>query len=188
MSHDQVNKGRETQDLAQKTIEHPTDVEDNRPLDSGDEFEHIANSPDIKLKSIDIDEKFTGKRKHHDEIQDDNSGTGHKAIPKKKTTVQQNSYGTLDTSEISNQRDMAVQLANDMKNAFLKFQNNFQNLQRPPSAESERSSRSVASIRSQRFVKLRKVSVPGDKDQLIQSLRAENAKKDERIAELERQL
>jgi len=85
LSHDHVNQ-RETQDIAQKTIEHPTDVEDNKLQDSSDEFDHYANSPDIKLKSIDIDDNLTNKQKSkkvdHD-ISDDNSGTGHKAMPKK---------------------------------------------------------------------------------------------------------
>ena len=73
-------------DIAQKTIEHPTDVEDNRPLETDDEFEHMQNSPDIKLKSIEVDEKFTGRKKHDEEIHD-NSGTGHKAIPKKNVNL-----------------------------------------------------------------------------------------------------
>jgi hypothetical protein len=85
-----VNQARETQDIAQKTIEHPTDVEDNKMQESSDEFEHYANSPDIKLKSIDIDDNFTNKnktKKIDDDISDDNSGTGHKAMPKKSNMV-----------------------------------------------------------------------------------------------------
>lgn len=71
-------------------------MEDNKQEDS-DEFEAYANSPDIKLKSIDIDETFTKKKPNDDGISDDNSGTGHKAIPKK-NLVAQNSYGTEASS------------------------------------------------------------------------------------------
>ena len=104
LSHDHVNQARETQDIAQKTIEHPTDVEDNKGQESSDEFEHYnAGSPDIKLKSIDIDETFTNNKKNKnkkidDGISDDNSGTGHKAMPKKVNPVMQNSYGTEASS------------------------------------------------------------------------------------------
>ena len=84
LSQDHVNKDRATP-LAQKTIEQPTDVEDAQDgYDDRSDFEHMNNSPDIRLKSIDIDETFTANRQKgvtkFDDLQaDDNSGTGHKA-------------------------------------------------------------------------------------------------------------
>jgi len=52
------------QDNNQKTIEHPTDVEDenNDDFDNNTEFEHINASPDIKLKSIEVDDDFSSKK------------------------------------------------------------------------------------------------------------------------------
>ena len=51
------------QDNNQKTIEHPTDIEDaNNDFDNNTEFEHINNSPDIKLKSIEVDDDFSSKK------------------------------------------------------------------------------------------------------------------------------
>lgn len=68
--------------LHKKTIEQPTDVEDaDANFDNASDFDHFNNSPDIKLKSIDIDDDFRGQHRDNDES-DDNSGTGHKAKPK----------------------------------------------------------------------------------------------------------
>jgi len=60
LTHDDAKRQAHTIDNAQKTIEHPTDVEDahNDFDNNSDDFEHINQSPDIKLKSIDIDENF----------------------------------------------------------------------------------------------------------------------------------
>lgn len=62
LSQDHVNKRKE--DPNQKTIEHPTDVEDGNDDEYEDHsnFDHINGSPDIKLKSIEIDDEVTGKR------------------------------------------------------------------------------------------------------------------------------
>ena len=49
------------EDTNNKTIEHPTDIEDCNDGDGDSEFEVINNSPDAKLKSIDVDESFCGK-------------------------------------------------------------------------------------------------------------------------------
>ena len=58
LSQDHVNKDRQTP-LAQKTIEQPTDDENaNDYMDDQTDFDHINNSPDIRLKSIDIDDTF----------------------------------------------------------------------------------------------------------------------------------
>ena len=108
LSQDHANQGRLI-DNNQNTIEHPTDIEDNKfdPEQSRDfsEFEHLNQSPDIKLKSIEIDDELTGKRqkKRDGEPQQlldidefDNSETGHKAS--KKTNVQSNSYGSQNSS------------------------------------------------------------------------------------------
>lgn len=54
------------QDKNQKTIEHPTDIEDANNYESNTEFEHVGPSPDIKLKSIEVDEEFMNKGKHYD--------------------------------------------------------------------------------------------------------------------------
>ena len=79
-------------DTANKTIEHPTDVEDGDDLgiyDDPSEFDHINQSPDIKLRSIEVDNDLTGRRQKPLGNQgagvdsdgkseaDDNSGTGH---------------------------------------------------------------------------------------------------------------
>lgn len=108
LSHDHVNKDRQT-DLAKKTIEQPTDVDDAQEyLDDPSDFDHVNNqSPDIRLKSIDIDDTFTANRQkandQFDDVEaDDNSGTGHKAQKTKSTSKQtnksslimQNSYGS----------------------------------------------------------------------------------------------
>ena len=55
------------------------------------DFDHVNNqSPDIRLKSIDIDDKFSAARhksaKQHLDEMDDGSGTGHKAQKTKSTT------------------------------------------------------------------------------------------------------
>jgi len=62
LTHDHAKQRiANTIDHAQKTIEHPTDVEDgNQEFDDHSDFEHINNSPDIKLKSIEIDDEFSG--------------------------------------------------------------------------------------------------------------------------------
>jgi hypothetical protein len=64
LSHDAVNHGRGPDDIAQKTIEQPTDVEDadNGLPDDPSEFDHLNNSPDIKLKSIEIDDGFSARQ------------------------------------------------------------------------------------------------------------------------------
>jgi hypothetical protein len=47
--------------MAKKTIEQPTDVEDaDANYDNASDFDHFNNSPDIKLKSIEIDDEFSG--------------------------------------------------------------------------------------------------------------------------------
>lgn len=46
------------EDNNQKTIEHPTDIEDANNYESNTEFEHVGASPDIKLKSIEVDDDF----------------------------------------------------------------------------------------------------------------------------------
>lgn len=65
LTHDDMKNVEDRRDLAQKTIEH-TDIESNNdrgPLDGGQsEFEHLNNSPDIKLRSIEIDDELTGRR------------------------------------------------------------------------------------------------------------------------------
>ena len=84
-----------------------------------------------------------------------------------------------------------MDLVQNMKNCFLRFKQEHQHLNRPPSNESARSDmsrQSINSIRSQRFVKIRKGSVKTDKDELIAKLQAQNEEKDQRIQELERKL
>lgn len=70
MTHDHAKKMNE--DKNQKTIEHPTDIEDANHYESNTEFEHVGASPDIKLKSIEVDDEFQSKGRNFD-----NSGTGH---------------------------------------------------------------------------------------------------------------
>ena len=60
------------EDKNQRTIEHPTDIEDANQYESNTEFEHVGASPDIILKSIEVDDDFKSKRRNID-----NSGTGH---------------------------------------------------------------------------------------------------------------
>lgn len=88
LTHDDAKNMEDRRDPNKNTIEH-TDVESNNdgPLDSHrSEFEHMNNSPDIKLRSIEIDDELTGRRRKkltapvndNESVQeDDNSGTGH---------------------------------------------------------------------------------------------------------------
>lgn len=90
-SHDHVNRDNQVQNAAPNidTIEHPTDIEDANLDDNQSEFEphHMLESPDIRLKSIEIDNEInTQQRKkkqeqlryHNDSFADDHSGTGNK--------------------------------------------------------------------------------------------------------------
>jgi hypothetical protein len=62
MSNLTDNHGPGETPLAKKTIEQPTDVEDaDANFDNASDFDHFNNSPDIKLKSIEIDDDFTGQ-------------------------------------------------------------------------------------------------------------------------------
>lgn len=84
-------------DTAKKTIEHPTDVEDaddHGIYDDPSDFDHINNSPDIKLRSIEVDDDITGRRHKNNAAAvdsdgkseaDDNSGTGHRVTSNKKS-------------------------------------------------------------------------------------------------------
>lgn len=115
--------------MAKKTIEQPTDVEDaDANYDNASDFDHFNNSPDIKLKSIEIDDEFSGQqqREADETFPDDNSGTGHKAKPKsgssrpsqKSTLIQSNSYGSSTSeqfAQVKAQRDQAVNLTLQMK-------------------------------------------------------------------------
>ena len=81
-------------DTAQKTIEHSNDIDDEadqpRLYDDPSEFDHINNSPDVKLRSIEVDDDLTGRKQKVPGAQtagidsdgkseaDDNSGTGHR--------------------------------------------------------------------------------------------------------------
>ena len=47
---------KQNEDEAQKTIEQPTDIENDYGEDGQSEFDIVGSSPDIKLKSIEIDE------------------------------------------------------------------------------------------------------------------------------------
>lgn len=60
LTHDHAKKmAKRLDDKNQNTIEHPTDVEDAAAdFDGTTEFEHINASPDIKLKSIEVDDDF----------------------------------------------------------------------------------------------------------------------------------
>lgn len=59
LTHDHAKKMAQRRDDNQKTIEQPTDVEDgNNDYEGNTDFEHINNSPDIKLKSIEVDDDF----------------------------------------------------------------------------------------------------------------------------------
>ena len=108
-------------DTAKKTIEHPTDVEDaeNGLYDDPSDFDHLNNSPDIKLRSIEVDEDITG-RKHKNNAAaadsdgkseaDDNSGTGHRVTSSKKSQ-------SLANSEILGlrlQNNKAIDLIKDL--------------------------------------------------------------------------
>ena len=86
-----------------------------------------------------------------------------------------NSYGTDASSQ------KALDLVERMKDCFLRFKEEHERQKRPPSAESARSSASVNSIRSQRFVKIKRSSIQTEKDQMISKLQAENKEKDLRI-------
>jgi len=91
------------------TIEHPTDVEDAARGDDDDhsDFDHLNNSPDIKLKSIEIDDDFQGGKNRNednlsDQFADDHSGTGGcnpTTGPNKKVSqVARNSYGSSQST------------------------------------------------------------------------------------------
>jgi hypothetical protein len=47
-------------DKNQRTIEQPTDIEDDANETDGNQtdFDHLHHSPDIKLKSIEVDDDF----------------------------------------------------------------------------------------------------------------------------------
>lgn len=171
-------------DTAKKTIEHPTDVEDGEnPLyDDPSDFDHLNNSPDIKLRSIEVDEDITG-RKHKTNAAaadsdgkseaDDNSGTGHRVTSSKKSQL-----ANSDILNLRLQNNKAMNLIKNMRNSFLAFKKNHEEIQsnstqvndltqseskqsldgggRSHSAVSEKS---VDSIRAQRFVKLKKVNM-----------------------------
>jgi hypothetical protein len=114
-------------DTAKKTIEHPTDVEDaadNGLYDDPSEFDHINQSPDIKLRSIEVDDDITGRRQRNNAAAadsdgkseaDDNSGTGHRVSSSKK------SKSTATTSEVLRlrlEKNRAVELIRKMRDTF----------------------------------------------------------------------
>ena len=93
MTHDDAKAGLRRPDTAQRTIDH-TDIEDGLEQHGGDrsEFEHMHNSPDYKLRSIEVDDELTGRRikklvNANNDVdsqegtlpEDDNSGTGHRS-------------------------------------------------------------------------------------------------------------
>mgnify|MGYP001017130462 CR=1 FL=1 len=119
-------------DPNQKTIEHPTDVEDaHDPEYDQSEFDPMNQTPDIRLKSIEVDAETTVKKRKNelddtfqinvDHNDDDGSGTGHKVSKnsrpstQKSTLVQSNSYGSSTDTQLKNQRDKAILLAQKMK-------------------------------------------------------------------------
>lgn len=173
-------------DTAKKTIEQPTDVEDadDRGIyDDPSDFDHINNSPDIKLRSIEVDEDITGRRHKNNAAAadsdgkseaDDNSGTGHRVTSNKKSP----SLASSEVLKLRLEKNKAVELIKNMRHSFLKFKQKQEEVRsRAEGAEkrlltseskdsldggrahSEVSNRSVNSIRSQRYVKLKKVSM-----------------------------
>lgn len=121
-------------DLNQRTIEHPTDVEDgNDEYEESEMFNNLNASPDIKLKSIEIDDNFSANRNKSNakfaEAGDDGSGTGHKVSNTRTTSktgksslILQNSYGSeTNSGTMKNQRDRALMVVNKMKTLFTKF-------------------------------------------------------------------
>ena len=175
-------------DTAKKTIEHPTDVEDadepDGAYDDPSDFDHINNSPDIKLRSIEVDEDITGRRHKINAAAvdsdgkseaDDNSGTGHRVTSNKKSGP---SLAASEVLQLRLQKNKAVDLIKNMRHSFLKFKQRQEEVwSRAGGAEkrlltseskeslngsrahSQVSDRSVNSIRSQRYVKLKKVSM-----------------------------
>lgn len=118
-------------DTAKKTIEHPTDVEDaddNHGYDDPSEFDHINNSPDIKLRSIEVDDDITGRRHKNNAAADsdgkseadDNSGTGHRVT----SSYKKNNNQSLTNSEVLQlrlEKNKAVELIKTMRNCFNNF-------------------------------------------------------------------
>lgn len=117
-------------DTAKKTIEHPTDVEDaddHGVYDDPSDFDHINNSPDIKLRSIEVDEDITGRRHKTNAAAadsdgkseaDDNSGTGHRVTSSKKSSP---SLASSEVLKLRLEKNKAVELIKNMKHSFLKF-------------------------------------------------------------------
>ena len=106
-------------------------------------FNNLNASPDIKLKSIEIDDNFSANRnksnaKFEEAVGDDNSGTGHKVSNTRNTSktgksslILQNSYGSeTNSGTMKNQRDRALMVVNKMKTLFTKFKSEQINIQK----------------------------------------------------------
>jgi hypothetical protein len=131
LTHDHAKlAAARTIDNNQKTIEHPTDTEDaDNGFESNDDFEHINNSPDIKLKSIEIDEEFS-QRKNDGPVETGESGNSHnknfkssREPSQKSTLINQYSYGSesMEYQQMKRERDQALLLVQKMKDCFEKF-------------------------------------------------------------------
>jgi len=98
---------------------------DNGVYDDASDFDHINNSPDIRLRSIEIDNELTGRKLKSNAAAvvdsdgkseaDDNSGTGHRVNSNKKDLA------TVELTKVRNEKDKAIQLVKRMKDSFLKF-------------------------------------------------------------------
>ena len=88
------------------------------------DFDHLQNSPDIKLKSIEIDEDLGAHGPN------DKSGTGHgHQIPKKSTSnrnakqtlVAANTYGGVSQTILVQKHEHALNLLSQMQACFHNF-------------------------------------------------------------------
>lgn len=145
MTHDHA-KARNVVNEAQNTIEH-TDRDQNSargkriPVQAS-ELDHMNDTPDYKLRSIEIDDELTGRRikklvalndaesQDIGEIpEDDNSGTGHRV-----NSTNEKLTATTD-------------LLNKIRKTFMNFKARHEKTDND-GAMSERSDRSTASQRS----------------------------------------
>jgi hypothetical protein len=121
-------------DTAKKTIEHPTDVEDadDRGIyDDPSDFDHINNSPDIKLRSIEVDDDLTGRRQRPGgnlaagadsdgkSEADDNSGTGHRVSSTNKKAAQ--AAESAEMQKLRLQSNKSLNLIQAIRSSFHNF-------------------------------------------------------------------
>ena len=124
-------------DTAQKTIEHSNDVEEEgderRVYDDPSEFDHINNSPEDKLRSIDVDDDLTGRKQKGHGIHaaamdsdgkseaDDNSGTGHRVSSTNKKLAGASEIAELQ--KLRKEANKSMSLIHSMRASFMNFKN-----------------------------------------------------------------